>query len=97
MLTPEMYAKARSWDDVHAYLKSEEAKGNLQQAIANAFETNDEGITVEGYYVMPDIDKERYTPMDGLEGPFQTKAGKPIYYDPKEGAYYDRDTDMYLT
>ena len=51
----------------------------------------------EGYYVMPDIDKERYTPMDGLEGPFQTKAGKPIYYDPKEGAYYDRDTDMYLT
>ena len=97
MLTPEMYAKARSWDDVHAYLKSEEAKGNLQQAIANAFETNDEGITVEGYYVMPDIDKERYTEMPGLEGPFQTKSGKPIYYDPKEGSYYDRDTDMYLT
>lgn len=51
----------------------------------------------EGYYVMPNIDKERYTPMQGLEGPFQTRAGKPIYYDPKEGAYYDRDTDMYLT
>tara|TARA_B100001057_G_scaffold200531_1_gene201245 strand:+ start:4793 stop:6397 length:1605 start_codon:yes stop_codon:yes gene_type:complete len=51
----------------------------------------------EGYYVMPDIDKERYTPMQGLEGPFQTRVGKPIYYDPKEGAYYDRDTDMYLT
>lgn len=54
-------------------------------------------MAFEGYYVMPDIDKERYTPMDGLEGPFQTRAGKPIYYDPKEGAYYDRDTDMYLT
>ena len=53
--------------------------------------------TNEGYYKMPDIDKERYTPMPGLEGPFQTMSGKPVYYDPKEGSYYDRDTDMYLT
>ena len=51
----------------------------------------------EGYYEMPSIDRERYTEMPGLEGPFQTMSGKPIYYDPKEGAYYDRDTDMYLT
>jgi len=54
-------------------------------------------VATEGYYTMPDIDKERYTEMPGLEGPFQTKSGKPIYYDPKEGSYYDRDTDMYLT
>jgi len=52
---------------------------------------------VEGYKVLPNIDKERYTEIPGLEGPFQTMSGKPIYYDPKEGAYYDRDTDMYLT
>ncbi len=51
----------------------------------------------EGYKVLPNIDKERYTEIPGLEGPFQTMSGKPIYYDPKEGAYYDRDTDMYLT
>ena len=51
----------------------------------------------EGYYEMPSIDKERYTEMPGLEGPFQTRAGKVVYYDPKEGAYYDRDTDMYMT
>ena len=51
----------------------------------------------EGYYKMPNIDKERYTEMPGLEGPFQTMSGKPVYYDPKEGSYYDRDTDMYLT
>ena len=51
----------------------------------------------EGYKVLPNIDKERYTELPGLEGPFQTMSGKPIYYDPKEGAYYDRDTDMYLT
>jgi hypothetical protein len=51
----------------------------------------------EGHKVLPNIDKERYTEIPGLEGPFQTMSGKPIYYDPKEGAYYDRDTDMYLT
>ena len=54
-------------------------------------------VATEGYYTMPDIDRERYTEMPGLEGPFQTRSGKPIYYDPKEGSYYDRDTDMYLT
>jgi len=51
----------------------------------------------EGYKVLPDIDRDRYTEMPGLEGPFQTMSGKTIYYDPKEGSYYDRDTDMYLT
>ena len=51
----------------------------------------------EGHYKMPDIDRSRYTEMPGLEGPFQTRAGKVVYYDPKEGAYYDRDTDMYMT
>jgi len=56
-----------------------------------------EDMTFEGYKVLPNIDKERYTELPGLEGPFQTMSGKPIYYDPKEGAYYDRDTDMYLT
>ncbi len=54
-------------------------------------------VATEGYYTMPDIDRERYTEMPGLEGPFQTRSGKPIYYDPKEGSYYDRDADMYLT
>lgn len=31
----------------------------------------------------------------GLEGPFSFK-GRQLYYDPKEGKYYDRTTDMYL-
>ena len=43
-----------------------------------------EDMTFEGYKVLPNIDKERYTPMPGLEGPFQTMSGKPIYYDPKK-------------
>ena len=51
----------------------------------------------EGYTILPPIDRDRYQTRKGLEGPFQTKSGKPVYYDPKEGAYYDPDTDMYLT
>jgi hypothetical protein len=53
----------------------------------------------EGYYEMPPIDRERYTDLEGegLEGPFQTRSGKVVYYDPKEGKYYDRDSDMYLS
>lgn len=48
--------------------------------------------------VVPGIDREKYTDLSyqGLEGPFRHKSGKVVYYDPKEGKYYDRDTDMYL-
>jgi hypothetical protein len=31
-----------------------------------------------------------------LEGPFSTKSGKVVYYDPKEGKYYDPETDFYI-
>ena len=43
------------------------------------------------------IDREKYTPMRGLEGPFPTFSGKVLYYDPKGGMYYDRDSDIYLS
>jgi len=51
----------------------------------------------EGYQILDPIDREKYQPRDGLEGPFQTVVGKVVYYDPKEGKYYDPDTDMYLS
>ena len=50
----------------------------------------------EGYQTMPSIDRDRYDEIKGLEGPFMTLSGKVVYYDPKEGKYYDRDSDMYL-
>jgi len=50
----------------------------------------------EGYKVMPPMD-DKYQPRDGLEGPFSTLSGKVVYYDPKEGSYYDPDTDIYMT
>jgi hypothetical protein len=51
----------------------------------------------EGYKILPAIDKEKYQQRNGLEGPFSTLSGKVVYYDPKEGSYYDPDTDMYMT
>ena len=53
--------------------------------------------TNEGYKVLPPMDKEKYQTRDGLEGPFSTLSGKVVYYDPKEGKYYDPDTDMYMS
>lgn len=48
---------------------------------------------------MPRLDRDRYTDLSyqGLEGPFMFKGGEVLYYDPKAGKYYDRDTDMYLS
>ena len=51
----------------------------------------------EGYTVLPPIDRERYTDIEGLEGPFMLRSGKVVYYDPREGKYYDRDSDMYMS
>ena len=52
--------------------------------------------TLEGYKVMPPMDS-KYVARSGLEGPFTTLSGKVVYYDPKEGKYYDPDTDIYLS
>ena len=51
----------------------------------------------EGYQILPPIDRDRYDEIQGMEGPMITRSGKVVYFDPQEGAYYDRDTDMYLT
>jgi|TARA_B110000503_G_scaffold134502_1_gene213594 hypothetical protein len=36
-----------------------------------------------------------YGPRKGLEGPFNF-MGRPLYYDVKEGAYYDPRSDFYI-
>jgi hypothetical protein len=46
---------------------------------------------------MPAVDMDRYPKRRGLEGPFRFRSGRIVYYDPREGAYYDSDTDMYLS
>ncbi len=37
-----------------------------------------------------------YGPRKGLEGPFVMGAGRILYYDPKQGQYWDPTTDFYL-
>jgi hypothetical protein len=46
---------------------------------------------------MAPIDMDKYPKRRGLEGPFRFKSGRIVYYDPKEGKYYDSETDMYLS
>jgi hypothetical protein len=39
---------------------------------------------------------KEYGPRKGLEGPFHYPNGQVMYYDPKEGEYYDPLTDFYV-
>ena len=50
-----------------------------------------------GYKVQEmDWMRENYGPREGLEGPFNF-GGRVLYYDVKEGAYYDPTTDFYVS
>ncbi len=62
------------------------------------FESNRKDVD-EGHTVVPSINRERYTDLshEGLEGPIRLKSGKVVYYDPKVGQYYDRDSDIYMS
>ena len=37
-----------------------------------------------------------FGPRQGLEGPFNYPNGRVLYYDPKEGDYWDPLTDFYV-
>jgi len=49
-----------------------------------------------GYKVIEvDAMRDKYGARPGLEGPFNF-SGRVLYYDNKEGAYYDPRTDFYV-
>ena len=50
------------------------------------------------YRVLDTVDRmrEKYGPRKGLEGPFNF-SGRVLYYDNKEGSYYDPTTDFYVS
>ena len=48
-----------------------------------------------GYKVLGERDA-KWQPRKGLEGPFWFD-GRVLYYDPKEGQYYDPTTDFYVS
>jgi hypothetical protein len=43
-----------------------------------------------------DMMRDKYGARKGLEGPFNF-SGRVLYYDPKEGSYYDPRTDFYVS
>jgi hypothetical protein len=51
-----------------------------------------------GYKVLNTVDnmRDNYGPRKGLEGPFNF-SGRVLYYDPKEGKYYDPRSDFYVS
>ena len=50
-----------------------------------------------GYRVLDTVDmmRDKYGPRKGLEGPFNF-SGRVLYYDNKQGQYYDPTTDFYV-
>jgi hypothetical protein len=50
-----------------------------------------------GYKVLHTFDamRDNYGPRKGLEGPFNF-SGRVLYYDPKEGQYWDPRSDFYV-
>lgn len=47
------------------------------------------------YAVIPSLDP-KWQPRKGLEGPYHYANGRVLYYDPKEGQYWDPTTDFYV-
>lgn len=41
--------------------------------------------------------RDKFEARDGLEGPFFYDGNQVLYYDPREGAYLNPQTDHYLT
>lgn len=49
-----------------------------------------------GYRVLGERDN-KWQPRVGLEGPFYFATGRVLYYDPKEGQYWDPTTDFFVS
>jgi hypothetical protein len=53
------------------------------------------GYTVVADRSETDQMRTKYGPRDGLEGPFNF-SGRVLYYDVKQGQYYDPRSDFYV-
>lgn len=50
-----------------------------------------------GYRLQEPVGLNQFPQKEGLEGPFRLNSGLVVYYDPKEGLYYNPRTDIYLS
>jgi hypothetical protein len=60
-----------------------------------AYKENTVGYKVLADKFQMDEMRTKYGPRKGLEGPFNF-SGRVLYYDTKEGQYYDPRTDFYV-
>jgi len=60
-----------------------------------AYKENTVGYKVLADKFQMDQMRTKYGPRKGLEGPFNF-SGRVLYYDTKEGQYYDPKTDFYV-
>lgn len=90
------YATAVHWSKNETSPQKREAARQKAEKIKRHLETQYKQGVAEGWKVVQGIDREKYVERPGLEGPFATKSGKVVYYDKREGKYYDPDTDMYI-
>lgn len=81
-----------------------EAYGLAGQKLFNGLDMDFERLSKlagisEGFQVVPKLDADEYPNREsqGLEGPFRLKSGLVVYYDAREGKYYNPKTDIYLT
>ena len=51
--------------------------------------------TPQGYTMK--VNGREYNIKPGLEGPLLFKGNRVLYWDRREGTYYDPDTDLYLS
>jgi hypothetical protein len=88
-------------EDESPVAEETEAQSDEEEAIEEDVESTEEDekdwIMDEGHSRLPAMDAERYGERSGLEGPMRARNGKVVYYDPKEGQYYDPDTDIYIS
>jgi hypothetical protein len=75
-----------SWNHIRSLMKVH--KYDVFQAMQHWKTTNK--------VIGPAIDKSKFPVRRGLEGPFQFKDGRVLYYDARKGEYYDSTTDLYL-
>jgi hypothetical protein len=85
---PMMHAVFESADAANTHAVKNVTNGNYRSYALKQIN--------EGYKILPPI-SDKYQSRSGLEGPFSTLSGKVVYYDPKEGKYYDPDTDTYMS
>lgn len=82
---------------------SEDEKARLRLPMGGAWEPVGKGSRakrsaqdVYRHRRMAALDPSEFPAIPGMQGPFRYEGGDILYYDPREGKYYDRRRDLYV-